>query len=98
MPKPVKKIPDNTIELRIFLDELVIQHPSNEIIAKSLGREPVLIEKKDNDLSEVTQNELLENYYTELLKKTEGNKTSAARIAGLSYSTFCDSLKRVGLS
>jgi DNA-binding protein Fis len=99
LPKSVKKIPDNKIELRIFLEELLSdQDQSNEIIAKSLDREPELNEKKDYDLSEVSQDELLEKYYKKLLKKTEGNKTSAARIAGLPYATFRDSLKRVGLS
>jgi DNA-binding NtrC family response regulator len=99
LPKSVKEIPDNYEELKIFLEELLLdQDQSNEIIAKSLDREPELIEKKDNDLSEVSQDELLKKYYTELLKKTEGNKTSAAKIAGLPYATFRDSLKKVGLS
>ena len=48
-----------------------------------------------NDMTELTQTELLKKYCSDLLQKTDGNVAQAAKIAGMNDQTFRSQLKRL---
>lgn len=50
-----------------------------------------------SDFNGLTEKEVLCRYHQDLLSKTKGNKTHAARIAGLPRSTYCDQLKQLNI-
>ena len=53
--------------------------------------------KKEQDIVLMTRHELLTQYYTGLLEMEGGNRTAAAKKAGLKYTTFCAQLKKYNI-
>lgn len=55
-------------------------------------------ETKDLNIFDMTKDNLLKYYYKGMLKKAEGNKAKAARLAGMKESTFKNDLIKFGLN
>ena len=79
-----------------FWDELVdfeeIVEAEEEVDKENRSNEP-----QTTDVLDLTQNELLRVYYSQLLRKTDYHIRSAADLAGLNQSTFRSRMKKLGI-
>ena len=79
-----------------FLSSLAKDYPSNRFLTSLLkGHSPQEKDQgKDLDIWSMTQDDLLKTYYEGLLERTGGNKTEAAKLAGVEYKTFYSRLQK----
>ena len=104
---------DTPIKLNQFARVLKLIEPFLQKIQTGEKQQPFMDTYKDvkdkidklyqkaelnKDVPPCDENKLLEKYYTDLIKRTDGNVSEAARIAGHKDSTFRARLEKHGIN
>ena len=82
---------------------LFLKHPPEirtlaESIRLSMDSEPQAGECETRQIASMNRNALMKTYYKALLVRTDGNKSEAAKLAGLKYTTFREALRKYEIS
>ena len=94
------RLPIDYDDLVDFLEQQAKSHPENRFLANMLpddfNYKHVQSELSD-EITSLTQDELLKKYYIKMLELTKGNVAAASRLIRISDSTFRDKLREYGL-
>jgi DNA-binding NtrC family response regulator len=92
--------PGNVRELRNAIERAAILAAGRDIQPQDLGIDPTSVVSSLLDQAaerQLTINELEQAYIEQVLRRTGGNKSLAARILGISRKTLLDKRRRYGL-